>query len=133
MASPARTGSTTNECRRCATYCDRVIDPATCVAADCPALYSYDDPLTGARYMGCMEKVFGVEIDVALFEKAQRTRAGFGTVKLTGTPQARCAFSVEQAFAGGETHAFQCVNRRFADLPDEAPGAVRAFDLRDRL
>ena len=26
-----------------------------------------------------------------------------------------------------------CVNRRFSDWPEAAPGAVRAFDLRDRL
>lgn len=133
MASPARTKPETNECRRCATYCDRVIEPASCVAAECPALYAYDDPLTGNRYMGCMEKVFGVEIDVELFRKAQRTRAGYGTVKVTGPPQTRCSFAVEQAFAGGETHAFRCVNRRFADLPDDASGAIRAFDLRDML
>ena len=36
-----------NECRQCATFCDRVIAPATCVADDCPNLYTYDDPLTG--------------------------------------------------------------------------------------
>lgn len=133
MASPARTRPETNECRRCATYCDRVIEPARCVAADCPALYAYDDPVSGSRYMGCVEKVFGVEIDVELFEKAQRTRAGFGTVKVTGTPLTRCSFAVEQAFDGGATRAFRCVNRRFADLPDDAAGAFRAFDLRDRL
>ena len=27
---------------------------------------------------------------------------------------------------------FQCVNKRFFDWPDEAPDAVRAFDLRER-
>ncbi len=39
-----------NECRQCATFCDRVIRPATCVAAACPALYQYDDPLTGKPF-----------------------------------------------------------------------------------
>ena len=33
-----------NECRRCTTFCDRVIAPSACVARDCPFLYSYDDP-----------------------------------------------------------------------------------------
>ena len=114
-----------NECRQCGTFCDRVIAPATCVADSCPNLYSYDDPLSGRRYMGCVQQVFATEIDVELFRAAERTRAGFGTVRLAGAPLERCRFGVEQA---GET----CVNPRFYDWPDAAPDAVRAFDLRDR-
>ena len=118
-----------NECRQCSTFCDRVIKPSSCVAANCPALYQYDDPLSGRRYMGCLHKVFATEIDVELFAEAEKTRAGFGVVKLAGHPRERCAFQIERAFdeEGG------CVNRRFFDWPEAAPGAVRAFDLRDRL
>ena len=119
-----------NECRRCSTFCDRVIAPAACVEQDCPFLYAYDDPLSGRRFMGCVQKVFATEIDVELFRAAERTRAGFGTVRLAGYPLARCRFEVEQAREGVEA---PCVNPRFFDWPDEAPGAVRAFDLRDRL
>ena len=86
-----------NECRQCSTFCDRVIKPSTCVASDCPALYQYDDPLTGRRYMGCLHKVFATEIDVELFEEAERSRAGYGVVKLAGAPRERCAFSIERA------------------------------------
>ena len=121
-----------NECRRCATFCDRVIAPARCVADSCPNLYSYDDPLSGRRYMGCLHKVFATEIDVALFEEAERTRTGYGAVKLAGAPLRRCAFQVEQAFdwkALNDT----CVNRRFFDWPDAGSDAIRAFDLRDGL
>src|SRR4051794_24663179 len=117
-----------NECRRCSTFCDRVIAPAACVAQACPFLYSYDEPLSGRRFMGCVQKVFATEIDVELFREAERTRAGFGTVRLAGAPLARCPFQVERAHEGvGEP----CVNRRFYDLPDAAAGAFRAFDLRD--
>ena len=122
-----------SECRRCATYCDRVIRPASCISAACPYLYHYDDPLSGRRYMGCLQKVFATEIDVQLFEEAERSRAGFGAVKLSGEPLGRCDFSVEQAFDGGDAEAYRCVNRRFFDLPDDGADAVRAFDLRDRL
>ena len=121
-----------NECRQCSTYCDRVIAPATCVADDCPYLYAYDDPLTGRRYMGCVQQVFATEIDVELFRDAERTRAGFGTVRLANAPLRRCRFSVEQAFDGKGLEAYRCVNKRFFDWPDEGPDAVRAFDLRDR-
>jgi hypothetical protein len=119
-----------SECRQCATFCDRVIRPASCVAAECPALYQYDDPLTGRRYMGCLHKVFATEIDVELFKAAERTKSGYGAVKLAGAPLRCCQFQVERAF---ERTTCTCVNRRFFDSPDEAPDAVRAFDLRDRL
>ena len=103
------------------------------MARGCPSLYQYDDPLSGRRYMGCLHKVFGTEIDVELFHEAERTRGGFGTVKLTGDPLQRCDYSVEQAFDGAGAVAYRCVNRRFYDWPDAGPDALRAFDLRDRL
>jgi hypothetical protein len=120
------------ECRRCLTYCDRVIAPATCVAARCPSLYTYDDPVSGRRYMGCAHEVFATEIDVALFEEAERGR-GYGTLKLAREPLARCAFGVERAHERQAGDAFRCTNRRFADFPDTAPGSLRAFDLRHGL
>ena len=121
-----------NECRRCSTFCDRVIAPATCVADSCPNLYAYDDPLTGRRYMGCLQQVFATEIDVEMFREAERTRAGFGTVRLANAPLRRCQFTVEQAYDGRGLEDFRCVNKRFFDWPDEAADAVRAFDLRER-
>ena len=121
-----------NECRQCSTFCDRVIRPSSCVAAECPSLYQYDDPFSGRRFMGCLHKVFATEIDVAMFEAAERTHAGFGAVKLAGAPRARCDFGVEQAFDEREA-GDACVNRRFFDWPDNGADAVRAFDLRERL
>ncbi len=120
-----------SECRRCGAFCDRVIRPATCVAAACPALYQYDDPLTQRRYMGCLHKVFATEIDVELFRAAERTQLGYGAVKLAGAPLRRCRFDVERAFASREP-AEPCRNRRFFDWPEAAGDAIRAFDLRDR-
>jgi hypothetical protein len=122
-----------NECRRCAAFCDRVIAPASCVQADCPNLYAYDDPLSGRRYMGCLQQVFATEIDVDLFRAAEATKPGFGTVRLAREPLARCAFTVEHAYESDGGDGFTCVNRRFFDWPDSAPGAFRAGDLRDVL
>ena len=118
-----------NECRRCTAICDRVIAPAACVAQQCPFLYSYDEPLSGRRFMGCMHKVFATEIDVELFRAAERTRAGFGTVRLAGYPTANCSFEVEQAREGTQE---PCVNPRFFDWPDAGRDGIRVFDLRDR-
>jgi hypothetical protein len=67
-----------------------------------------------------------------LFRQAERTRLGFGTVRLANAPLRRCRFAVEQAYDGRGLAAYQCVNRTFYDWPDEAPDAIRAFDLRDR-
>lgn len=101
--------------------------PSGCIASECQYLYSYDDERSGRRFIGCMNKVFRTEIDLELFEHAERTRQGFGGVKMTGSPLPQCSSSVERAYHGtGE--AFDCVNPSFFDVPDSA-----AFDLRDRL
>jgi len=50
------------------------VHPAGCLAADCRYLYFYDDDETGQRFMGCLNKVFGVEIDIEVFREAERTR-----------------------------------------------------------
>ena len=116
-----------SECRQCCTFCDRVVLPSGCIESNCPYLYLYDDEDTGARYMGCMNKVFRVEIDVAVFGEAERTRQGFGGVKMTGMPIARCRTSVERAY-DGYSEAFDCVNPSFFAVP-----VAEEFDLRDSL
>ena len=119
----------TAECRQCLTYCDRVIAPASCVAARCPSLYTHDDARTGIRYMGCAHGVFASEIDVRLFEEAERGK-GYGTLKLAREPLPCCSFQIEKAH---ESPEFHCRNRRFADFPDSSPHSIRAFDLRQGL
>jgi hypothetical protein len=99
------------------------------VESGCQYLYLFDDELTGRRFMGCMHKVFRGEIDVELFRQAQRTRHGFGGVKLAGTPQPQCRMSVERAY-DGRGAAFDCVNPGFFAKPDLDDAA---FDLRDVL
>lgn len=108
-----------------------MVHPSGCIASGCQYLYLYDDEETGRRFMGCMNKVFRGEIDVQLFEEAQRTRHGYGGVKMTGMPIANCRQSVERAYDGlGE--AFDCVNRGFFAKPVADEGD-EAFDLRDQL
>jgi hypothetical protein len=111
-----------------------MIHPAGCLASDCRYLYFYDDEETGARFMGCLNKIFSVEIDVEIFREAERTRHGFGGVKLTGRPLPQCRMTVERAY-DGYGDAFDCVNRDFFRRPpvDEDDGNATAFDLRDSL
>ncbi len=77
--------------------------------------------------MGCMNKGFRGEIDVALFEQAERTRQGFGGVKMSGLPLPQCRGTVERAY-DGHSEAFDCVNPSFFSAP-----VVEEFDLRDSL
>jgi hypothetical protein len=119
------------ECRQCRTFCDRVVEPRGCVELGCRYLYSYFDPASGVRYMGCMRKVYRAEIDVAMFEAAERA-GGYGGVKMTGEPLPQCQFTVEPSYEG-EGPAYECVNPRFFDCTDAGPEGIRAFDLRNAL
>jgi hypothetical protein len=127
----ARTAAELHECRQCCSFCDRVVHPSGCIASGCQFLYLYDDEETGRRFMGCLNKVFRGEIDRELFDQAERTRHGFGGVKMTGIPLPQCRSSVERAY-DGYTEAFDCVNPGFFTKPTAAD-VDEAFDLRDKL
>ncbi len=77
-----------------------MIEPRGCIEMDCPFLYTYEGEGGGHRYMGCLQKVFAVEIDVDMFERAERTRAGFGGIKASREPLAMCPFTVERSYEG---------------------------------
>jgi hypothetical protein len=118
--------SPSGECRSCRTFCDKLVEPRDCLKMRCPYLWSYVDGPTGRRFMGCVQKVFRGEIDIAGFEAAERN-GGFGGIKMTGNPLPQCQFRVEPAFHGdGPAHT--CLNPSFFDIndPDE-------FDLRQGL
>jgi hypothetical protein len=77
--------------------------------------------------MGCVQKVFRGELDIAMFEAAERA-GGFGGIKMTGAPLPHCQFRVEPAFEGdGPAHT--CINPSFFDYDE--PDAD--FDLRNGL
>jgi hypothetical protein len=120
------------ECRQCCGFCDKLIEPRSCIEMDCPFLYTYENEKTGRQYMGCLQKVFAVEIDVGLFKHAERTRAGFGGVKATREPLPMCPMSVERSYEGNGP-AYECVNPKFFDASDLDPGGYRALDLRAGL
>jgi hypothetical protein len=114
------------ECRQCRSFCDKMVEPRGCIEMGCRFLYSYVDRLNGVQYVGCMQKVFGAEVELA----AVREPGGFGGVKMTGDPLPHCEFAVERAYEGsGES--YDCVNRRFFDCTEEGAEGLRAFDLRD--
>ncbi|HEY3192099.1 MAG TPA: hypothetical protein VGJ61_04885, partial [Solirubrobacterales bacterium] len=111
---------------------DKLIEPAGCLEMGCRYLYTYEEAATGRRFMGCLNKVFSAEIDLDMFLLAERSSEGFGGIKMTGEPLPQCHFSVERAYEGAGP-AYECVNRRFFDAPDDHSDSIRAFDLRNSL
>ncbi len=103
-----------------------MVEPRGCIEVGCRYLYSYVDHLSGEQFVGCMQEVFGAEVELS----AVLEPGGFGGVKMIGEPLPHCQFAVERAYEGsGESYG--CVNRRFFDCTDEGAEGLRAFDLRD--
>ena len=109
-----------------------MVHPSGCIASGWRFLYLYDDEETGRRFMGCMNKVFRGEIDQVMFRQAERTRQGFGGVKMSGLPLPQCRSSVDRAY-DGYTEAFECVNPGFFTKPMVDDSSDPAFDIRDEL
>ncbi len=115
------------ECRQCRSFCDKMVEPRGCIELGCRFLYSYVDRLTGEQYVGCMQEVFGAEVDL----RAVLEPGGFGGVKMTGIPLPQCRSTVERAY-DGFSEAFECVNPGFFAKPT-SDDLDPAFDLRDEL
>ncbi len=106
------------ECRRCAVHCDKVVYPAACVERSCPFLYAYEDH--GHTYIGCMQKVYGVEIDLSMLEAAEARGRGFGAIRSTRRPLPMCKAEVEEAYES-RADEIGCVNPEFSELPAGSP------------
>jgi hypothetical protein len=105
-------------CRRCEVHCDKVVYPSACLARSCPFVYAYEE--FGHTYMGCMQKVFEVEIDLDLLQAAERRRDGFGAIRATRSPLPMCRTEVESCY-DHRGDALGCVNPEFFELPVGKP------------
>jgi hypothetical protein len=106
------------ECRRCEVHCDKVVYPAACVSKACPFLYAIEE--FGHKYIGCMQKVYDVEIDTDLLASAERSRSGFGAMKAIRSPLPMCTTQVESCYEN-RADDLGCVNPEFYELPLGAP------------
>jgi hypothetical protein len=106
-------------CRRCEVHCDKVVHPGSCVGRACTFVYSYE--AFGHTYMGCMQRVFDVEIDLDLLQAAERRREGFGAVVARRTPLPICHSEVSSCYEqrGDDVG---CRNPEFFEMPTEAQG-----------
>lgn len=114
VALPLRPQDET-ECRRCEVHCDKVVYPSACLERACPFVYAYKE--FGRTYMGCLQKVFGAEIDVDMLRAAERRMTGFGAVKAIRNPLPMCRGEVEECYPH-RTDDLGCVNPEFSELPD---------------
>lgn len=117
------------ECRRCAVHCDKVVYPAACVERSCPFLYAYEDH--GHTYIGCMQKVYGVEIDLSMLEAAEAHGRSFGAIRATRQPLPMCKAEVEEAYES-RGDEIGCVNPEFSELPAGSP-TFRVFARLDPI
>ena len=102
------------ECRRCGVHCDKVVFPSACAERACPFLYAYEDH--GHTYIGCMQKVFSVEIDLDLLRAAEARSEGFGAIRAARRPLPMCRTEVEACYEH-RGDALGCVNPEFHELP----------------
>jgi hypothetical protein len=107
------------ECRRCGIHCDKVVYPSACVERACPFLYAYEE--FGHTYIGCMQKVYGVEIDLELLRTAEARREGFGAIRTVRSPLPMCRVEVEECFGVERSGELGCVNPEFHELPVGSP------------
>jgi len=99
-------------------HCDKIVYPAACVERACPFLYSYREH--GHTYIGCMQKVYEVEIDLDLVRAAENRLAGFGAVGAKRKPLPMCRVEVEGCYAS-RSGELGCVNPEFFELPRGKP------------
>jgi hypothetical protein len=106
------------ECRRCGVHCDKVVYPAACIERACPFLYAYEE--FGRTYVGCMQKVYAVEIDLEILSEAQGRKGGFGGVKAVRAPLPMCKAEVASCYEN-RLDELGCVNPEFSELPRGKP------------
>ncbi|HXG76394.1 MAG TPA: hypothetical protein VNJ53_07480 [Gaiellaceae bacterium] len=107
------------ECRHCEVHCEKVVHPGACVRMGCPFVYAYE--AWGRMYMGCLQKVYEVELDLELVRAAETERGGFGAVRARRAPLPMCEVEVVRCY-GGREDELGCRNPEFHELPRERAG-----------
>ena len=97
-------------CRHCDVHCEKVVYPAACLRMACPFVYAYE--AWGHTYVGCMQKVYDVEID------PESGRSGFGAVRARRAPLPMCEVEVVGTYPHREDE-LGCRIPEFHELPRE--------------
>ena len=84
--------------------------------------YAYEE--WGRTYVGCMQKIFDVEIDLAVLEESRGRRDGFGGVRARRQPLPMCQAEVVRCYQTREDE-LGCLNPEFNELSHESPVVPR--------
>jgi len=104
------------ECARCEVHCAKVVYPGACIERSCPFVYAYE--AFGHTYIGCMQKVYDVELDLDLVHELEARRDGFGAVVARRAPLPMCRVEVSSCYEG-RADDVGCRNPEFFELPVE--------------
>ncbi len=99
-------------------HCDKVVYPSACVERACPFLYAYEE--WGRTYVGCMQKIYRVEIDLEILDEARGRKGGFGAVRAVRQPLPMCRAEVSSCYEH-RAGDLGCVNPEFFELPRGKP------------
>ena len=69
---------------------------SACVERACPFMYAYEE--FGHTYIGCMQRVYAVEIDLEMLREAEARHEGFGAMRTTRAPLPMCRVEVEECY-----------------------------------
>ncbi len=100
-----------------------MVYPGACIERSCDFVYAYE--AFGHTYMGCMQKVYDVELDLDQVQDLERRREGFGAVKARRAPLPMCRVEVASCYEQ-RTDDMGCRNPEFFELPVERP-SFRVF------
>ena len=104
-------------------HCDKVVYPGACIERSCPFVYAYE--AWGHTYVGCMQKVYEVEIDLDLLQAAEARSGGFGAVKALRAPLPMCEVEVSPCYES-RGDELGCRNPEFSEIPRGRP-SFRVF------
>src|SRR5690349_8452803 len=116
------------ECRRCGGHCDRVVYPGACRQRACPFVYSYE--AWGHTYVGCMQKVYDVEIDLDMLRAAEARKPGFGAIRAARRPLPMCRAEIGRTYESRADVQRAGANAAFTELPVGEPGQDEHDDQR---
>jgi hypothetical protein len=107
--------------------CERVVYPAHCVSIGCPRLYAHDDG--GVRWIGCIDRVFTGEVDLARLVEQEAAHPGFGALRADGTPREQCKAAIDPTFPQRDEGG--CTRPAFRTAHPEAPQGREPVITRD--
>ena len=100
-------------------HCDKVVYPGACLARGCPFVYSYE--AWGHTYVGCMQKVYEVEIDLEMLRAAEARKPGFGAIRAHAAAAADVQGRDRAHLRVAAREELGCVNPEFYELPVGEP------------